>query len=161
MDLKDTREQTKGLKTLGARKTVYYDNPSVDILETFPNAAPGRDYVAEFNTKEFTSLCPITGQPDYATVSLRYIPDEKCVESKSLKLYLGSFRSTGQFMESITNRMVADFVELLDPRGLVLEMDFAARGGIGTVVTVKHLSEKLTDEHKARVAMELGIATLI
>jgi 7-cyano-7-deazaguanine reductase len=90
--------------------------PSREQLETFPNPTPGRDYSIEINCPEFTSLCPITGQPDFGTITYAYIPDAKCVELKSLKLYLQRFRNQGIFYEQVTNRLLDDMVAVLSPR---------------------------------------------
>lgn len=138
------KDQAAALEQLGAKKTDYTRAPSVEILETFPNRdAGGEPYKIEFVTSEFTSLCPKTGQPDYSTVRLRYVPGEKCIESKSLKLYIGSYRNEGQFMEAITNQMLQHFVEACQPHAMVLEMDFNARGGIGTRVEARYLNPML------------------
>jgi 7-cyano-7-deazaguanine reductase len=111
--------------------------PSRD-LETFPNPRPGRDYDIRFECPEFTCLCPRTGQPDFATVTIRYVPDALCVELKSLKLYLWSFRDEGHFHEDVTNRILDDLVGLLKPKRMTVEGDFRVRGGIHTVVTATH-----------------------
>lgn len=111
--------------------------PSRD-LESFPNPHPQRDYEIEFECPEFTCLCPRTGQPDFATIRIRYVPDQTCVELKSLKLYLWSFRNDGAFHEAVTNRIADDLIRLLDPRRLTVEGDFLIRGGIHTVVRVNH-----------------------
>ena len=103
-------------------------------LESFPNPASQRDYEIRFDCPEFTCLCPVTGQPDFATIRIRYVPDQKCVELKSLKLYLWSYRSQGAFHEAVTNKILDDLVKLLAPRKLVVEGDFMVRGGIHTVV---------------------------
>ncbi|HUO83575.1 MAG TPA: preQ(1) synthase [Thermoanaerobaculia bacterium] len=111
-------------------------------LETFPNSNPERDYEISFETPEFTCLCPITGQPDFATIRIRYTPDRKCVELKSLKLYLWSYRDQGTFHEAVTNRILDDLVRVLDPRRMVVEGDFLIRGGIHTVVRVEHVKKR-------------------
>ncbi|MGL4942836.1 MAG: preQ(1) synthase [Thermoguttaceae bacterium] len=108
------------------------------ILETFPNPEPRRDYTIEIVCPEFTSVCPKTGQPDFGTLTFRYVPDKLCVELKSLKLYLQQFRSEGIFYESLTNQILDVMVKLLSPRHLVLTASFTPRGGISTVVTVEH-----------------------
>lgn len=105
-------------------------------LETFPNPNPERDYEVHFTAPEFTCLCPRTGQPDFATVDIRYVPDRRCVELKSLKLYLWSFRDEGHFHEAVTNRILDDLVAALAPRRITVTGDFYVRGGIHTVVTV-------------------------
>ena len=108
------------------------------ILESFPNPRPGRAYEIRFDCPEFTCLCPKTGQPDFATIRVRYTPGERCVELKSLKLYLWSYRDQGAFHEAVTNQILDDLVTLLSPRRLTVEGDFYVRGGIRTVVEVSH-----------------------
>lgn len=105
-------------------------------LETFPNPNPGRDYEIRMEAPEFTCLCPKTGQPDFATLRLTYVPDRLCLELKSLKLYLWSFRDEGHFHEAVTNRILDDLVRAAAPRRMKLEADFYVRGGIRTVVEV-------------------------
>ncbi len=107
-------------------------------LESFPNPHPERDYRIEFSCPEFTCLCPRTGQPDFATIRIAYTPDRLCVELKSLKLYLWSFRDQGTFHEAVTNRILADLVAAVAPRWLSVVGDFNVRGGIHTIVTVEH-----------------------
>jgi len=107
-------------------------------LESFPNPSPERDYLIRMQIPEFTCLCPRTGQPDFATLFLDYVPDRKCVELKSLKLYIWSFRNEGAFHEAVTNRIVDDLVKLLSPRFLRLTARFFVRGGIFTSVVVEH-----------------------
>ncbi|MCE9593415.1 MAG: preQ(1) synthase [Planctomycetes bacterium] len=107
-------------------------------LEWFANPRPGREYEIRFDCPEFTCLCPKTGQPDFATVRIRYVPDARCVELKSLKLYLWSFRDEGHFHEAVTNRILDDLVALLAPKRMTVEGDFLVRGGIHTVVEVSH-----------------------
>ena len=107
-------------------------------LQTFPNPNPGRDYEIRIESPEFTALCPMTGQPDFATIRVVYVPDERCVELKSFKLYLWSFRNEGVYHEAVTNRILDDLVAALDPRYIEVEGDFLVRGGIHTVVTVEH-----------------------
>jgi len=107
-------------------------------LETFPNPHPGRDYIIEIETPEFTCLCPKTGQPDFATLRLEYVPEKLCVELKSLKLYLWSYRNEGHFHEDVTNRILSELVALLQPRYLNLTMAFYVRGGLATTVEAEH-----------------------
>ena len=107
-------------------------------LETFPNPNPERDYEIAFEAPEFTCLCPMTGHPDFATIRIRYTPDRKCVELKSLKLYLWSYRDEGAFHEAVTNRIANDLIAAIDPRYLEVEGDFYVRGGISTKVRVTH-----------------------
>jgi 7-cyano-7-deazaguanine reductase len=113
-------------------------------LKTFQNPNPERDYEISFEAPEFTCLCPMTGQPDFATMRIRYIPDAKCVELKSLKLYLWSFRDEGTFHEAVTNRILDDLVRALDPRWMTVEGDFFIRGGIHTVVRAEHRQKDKT-----------------
>ena len=107
-----------------------------DLLETFENQFPERDYTIEIRCPEFTSVCPKTGQPDFGVLTFIYTPDKKCVELKSLKLYLQQFRNEGIFYEHATNRILDDFVAVVQPRRVVLMAEFSARGGITTNVTV-------------------------
>lgn len=111
--------------------------PSKD-LETFKNPAAARDYEIAFDCPEFTCLCPLTGQPDFAHFTIRYVPDARCVELKSLKLYLWSYRDEGAFHEAVTNRICDDLVKACRPRSLVVEGDWFIRGGIRTRVTVRY-----------------------
>jgi 7-cyano-7-deazaguanine reductase len=112
-----------------------------NTLETFANQYPGRDYTIEIVCPEFTSVCPKTGQPDYGTLTITYTPDAKCVELKSLKLYLQLFRNEGIFYESVTNRILDDLVAVLSPRKMKLVAAFTPRGGISTNVIVEHVAK--------------------
>lgn len=107
-------------------------------LEAFPNRSPGRYYLVTLETNEFTCLCPVTGQPDFATIKIQYVPDEKIVESKSLKLYLWSFRDEGAFHEHVVNQICDDLVRLLNPHWLKVTGIFNVRGGIGITVEAEH-----------------------
>ena len=107
-------------------------------LDTFPNPNPERDYEIRFECPEFTCLCPKTGQPDFATIRIRYIPERLCVELKSLKLYLWSYRNEGAFHEAVTNAILNDVVSTIQPRFAEIEGDFFVRGGIHTVVVASH-----------------------
>jgi len=108
------------------------------ILERFPNPEPARDYEIEFICPEFTCLCPLTGQPDFATFEIRYVPDAHCVESKSLKNYLWSYRNEGAFHEKVTNTIADDLVAAIGPRRLTVKGRFNVRGGITAVIVVTH-----------------------
>ena len=108
--------------------------PSKD-LETFPNPKPERSYEVRFECPEFTCLCPMTGQPDFATIRIEYVPDATCVELKSLKLYLWSYREEGAFHEDVTNRILDDLVASISPRRMTVQTDWLVRGGIHTTVT--------------------------
>jgi 7-cyano-7-deazaguanine reductase len=107
-------------------------------LETFANPAPERDYTIRMTLPEFTCLCPKTGQPDFATMKLEYVPDERCVELKSLKLYIWSFRDRGAFHEAVTNEILRELVAVTAPRFLRLIAEFNVRGGIYTTVVAEH-----------------------
>ena len=122
------REQDN-LQSLG-RKTAIPDTYAPEVLETFANQHPERDYWVQFNCPEFTALCPITGQPDFAEIKIMYIPDRKMVESKSLKLYMFSFRNHGDFHEDVINIILNDLVKLMDPRYIEVVGFFLPRGGI-------------------------------
>lgn len=116
------------------------DSPR-DLLETFENQYPQREYTIEIVCPEFTSVCPKTGQPDFGTLTFRYIPAERCVELKSLKFYLQSFRNEGIFYENVTNRILDDLVAVLAPRRMTLTAAFTPRGGITTTVTAEFEAE--------------------
>jgi 7-cyano-7-deazaguanine reductase len=123
----------QGLTLLGTKTT----QPTKE-LETFPNRHPERDYVVTLTTDEFTCVCPATGQPDFAKVSIRYIPDERIVESKSLKLYLWSYRNEGVFHEHVTNVILDDLVAVLKPRWCEVVAEFSVRGGIAITVEAEY-----------------------
>ncbi len=126
------QEDLSGLTLLGRK------GAAEKKLETFPNHHPGRNYVVTLSTDEFTCLCPATGQPDFAKLSIQYIPDKKIVESKSLKLYLWSFRNQGVFNEHVANVILDDLVEALSPKWCRVNADFAVRGGIAISVEAEH-----------------------
>ena len=111
-------------------------------LDTFSNPEPGRDYLIEFTCPEFTCVCPRTGQPDFATLKISYVPDRSCIELKSLKLYLWSFRQEGHFHEAVTNRILDDLVAAARPRKMKIMGDFNVRGGIHTVVTAEYEAQE-------------------
>jgi 7-cyano-7-deazaguanine reductase len=112
--------------------------PGMDLLETFANRHPGRDYLIEHNCPEFTSVCPNTGQPDFGTIRISYTPDRLCVELKSLKLYINSFRNVKIFHEHVINVILEDFVLACDPLSVEIEGDFHVRGNIKTVVRASY-----------------------
>ena len=112
--------------------------PHPSVLETFANPAPERDYTIRMTLPEFTCLCPKTGQPDFATIKLEYVPNERCVELKSLKLYIWSFRDRGTFHEAVTNQILHDLVAATAPRFMRVTADFNVRGGIYTSVAAEH-----------------------
>jgi len=109
-----------------------------DTIETFPNPHATRDYRVEHQAQEFTSLCPMTGQPDFATITIRYVPGPTCIELKSLKLYLQSFRSKGIFYEDVTNVILNDLVAACSPKWMVVESRWNVRGGIQSVIMAEH-----------------------
>lgn len=125
-----TAEEKQGITLLGNQKTKYPDDYAPHVLETFVNKHQDNDYFVKFNCPEFTSLCPITGQPDFATIYISYIPDIKMVESKSLKLYLYSFRNHGDFHEDCVNIIMKDLIKLMDPKYIEVWGKFTPRGGI-------------------------------
>ncbi|KHF26081.1 preQ(1) synthase [Solemya velum gill symbiont] len=120
-------------------------------LETFDNPNPERDYTIRIRMPEFTCLCPKTGQPDFAELLLEYVPDQLCVELKSLKLYIWAFREQGAFHEAVTNEMLADLVAATNPRFMRLTADFKVRGGIYTVVTAEHRDENWVAPQKVEL----------
>jgi 7-cyano-7-deazaguanine reductase len=117
------------------------ENPSSDQLETFPNQYPDRDYTIEIVCPEFTSVCPKTGQPDFGTITFTYIPNERCVELKSLKLYLHRYRNQGMYYEMVINKVLDDFVAACQPRWCEVVGEFTPRGGITTSVMSSHTAE--------------------
>ena len=130
--------QHKGLTLLGQSGTCYPDSPDKAKLEAFKNAYPARDYWIHLECPEFTSLCPITHQPDFGTIIIEYIPDQWCVESKSLKLYLFSFRNHGTFHEEVVNRILDDLISACKPRRARVTGKFNSRGGISITATAEH-----------------------
>lgn len=127
------KEDLEGLTLLGKKKA----RPSRK-LETFPNHHPDRDYVVTLRTQEFTCVCPATGQPDFAQLTIQYIPEKKIIESKSLKFYLWSFRNRGVFHEHVTNVILDDLVKVLQPRWCKVTAEFAVRGGISITVEAEY-----------------------
>ena len=125
------------------RKSVLTDDQIAHprtILEAFANPKPQRDYQVKFVFPEFTSMCPVTGQPDFATITVEYIPGRRCVEMKSLKLYFLAYRNKGIFYEGVVNAILDDLVAVLDPRRMTVTGDFAVRGGTAGIVTATHES---------------------
>ena len=122
--------EKENLTLLGNQQTEYSMDYNPSVLEAFQNKHPENDYFVKFNCPEFTSLCPITGQPDFATITISYVPDERLVESKSLKLYLFSFRNHGDFHEDVINIIMKDLVSLLEPKYIEVWGKFLPRGGL-------------------------------
>jgi 7-cyano-7-deazaguanine reductase len=125
-----SEKELTGVTLLGAEKTKYPTDYDPSVLEYFINKHPQRDYFVKFNCPEFTSLCPMTGQPDFATIYISYVPDEKLVESKSLKLYLFSFRNHGDFHEDCINIIMEELIKLMSPKYIEVWGKFTPRGGI-------------------------------
>ncbi|MDL2272035.1 preQ(1) synthase [Desulfovibrio sp. OttesenSCG-928-I05] len=145
MSEKKHSPETEGLNALGSPTAYRFDSPDASLLEAFPNRYPQRDYMIEFEHPEFTSLCPMTGQPDFATIRVRYVPGEKCVESKSFKLYMAAYRNHGSFMESLTNKIADDLIAVLAPRRMTVEGFFNVRGGTAITVRVEHIDPEVTN----------------
>lgn len=137
-----TSEELKGVSLLGNQNTKYSDDYDPSVLETFVNKHPNNDYVVTFDAYEFTSKCPKTGQPDFAKVIISYIPNERMVESKSLKLYLFSFRNHGDFHEDCMNIIMKDLIRLMDPKYIEVYGDFTSRGGICITPFVNYANPK-------------------
>ena len=117
---------------------VFMPSQPQKTIDTFQNQNPDRDYVIHFECSEFTCLCPKTGQPDFATIRIEYVPDKLCVKLKSLKLYLWSYRNEGTFHEAVTNKILDDLIKATSPRQMKVVGDFFVRGGIHTVVTAEY-----------------------
>ena len=126
------------LTILRGSQTSYPSSPDEATLETFKNKYPGHSYTIKFECPEFTSLCPITGQPDFAKIVIEYIPQQQCIESKSLKLYLFSFRNHGDFGEAIVNRILDDLVAACSPKSAKVIGDFSSRGGISIEIVAHY-----------------------
>ena len=131
------KTDVSGLTQLGSA-TALPASPAEAVLERVPNSQQDVDYLVRFVAPEFTAMCPMTGQPDFAKLRITYQPDRLCVESKSLKLYLWSYRDRGAFHEAVTNQILDDLVAALQPRWLKVEGDFLVRGGIRTLVSAEH-----------------------
>jgi 7-cyano-7-deazaguanine reductase len=156
--MEDSKRKKEGLKLLGA-EAKYYDNYAPEVLETFENMHPDNDYWVRFNCPEFTTLCPITGQPDFAEIRIMYIPDKRMVESKSLKLYLFSFRSHGDFHEDCVNVIMKDLIRLMDPKYIEVIGWFLPRGGISIYPFANYgrpgtKYERLAEKRFAEVSIE-------
>jgi 7-cyano-7-deazaguanine reductase len=119
---------------------------ATDVLETFPNPTPERDFTIKIDVPEFTCLCPKTGQPDFAVLEIEYVPDQNCVELKALKLYVCSYRDKGAFHEAVTNQILDDLVEATSPRFMRLTATFNVRGGIYTTVVAEHIMNGWTPQ---------------
>ena len=133
-----TRRRTDDFRLLGHNDVTLPASPAEARLETFLNPAPQRNYRIHFETDDFTSVCPVTGQPDFARIDIDYVPDRLCVESKSLKFYLASYRNEHAFNEAVTNHILDDFVKACSPREVIVTAQFSARGGIALTVRAEY-----------------------
>ncbi len=153
----DGMSDTPKLTLLGAGTTAYrHDHPEAAMLEVFDNQHPGTPWVVEFECTEFTSLCPMTGQPDFGRIRIHYAPAELCVESKSLKLYLGAYRNHGSFHEDCVNRIADDICARIAPRYLRVFGDFNVRGGIAIKPLAVRVAPTISDSERAQVLELLG-----
>ena len=150
-----TNEELEGVSLLGEKKTVYPTDYAPEMLETFINKHPENEYLVTFNCPEFTSLCPKTGQPDFAKIVISYIPRERMVESKSLKLYLFSFRNHGDFHEDCVNTIMKDLIKLMDPKYIEVTGIFTPRGGISIYPYANYGRPGTKWENLAEKRMEL------
>jgi 7-cyano-7-deazaguanine reductase len=138
---KQSSKQDK-LTLLGRSEAKLPAAPTSATLETFPNRYPQRDYLIRFDVDDFTSLCPITGQPDFATIEVEYVAEKLCIETKSLKFYLASFRNYRSFNEEVANRILDDLVAACSPRQMTVRGEFASRGGISVSVEASHSAKR-------------------
>ncbi|MBR5695224.1 MAG: NADPH-dependent 7-cyano-7-deazaguanine reductase QueF [Paludibacteraceae bacterium] len=151
-----TENELEGVTLLGEKKTVYLTDYSPQVLETFVNKHQEEDYLVTLNCPEFTSLCPKTGQPDFAKIIINYIPNERMVESKSLKLYLFSFRNHGDFHEDCINIIMKDLVKLMSPRYLEVVGIFTPRGGISIYPFANYADEAHQEMKRARLLAQMN-----
>jgi 7-cyano-7-deazaguanine reductase len=140
------RKRADQLTLLGKSDAKLPSSPAQARLETFPNPAPERNYRIHFETDDFTSVCPVTGQPDFARIDIDYVPNRLCVESKSLKFYLASYRNERAFNEAVTNRVLDDFVKACAPRAAIVTAQFSARGGIALTVRAEYPDKRIEKE---------------
>ena len=144
VDTKTIESDAENLKALGNSKQDYPDTYAPEVLESFDNRFPTNSYLVELVVPEFTSLCPLTGQPDFANITITYCPDQKLVESKSLKIYIFSFRNSGSFHEDCINKIAHDLNNLMSPKWVKVRGDFTPRGGISINPTVKIVKDGFT-----------------
>lgn len=149
-------EELEGVSLLGEKKTVYPTDYAPEMLETFVNKHPENEYLVTFNCPEFTSLCPKTGQPDFAKIIISYIPRERMVESKSLKLYLFSFRNHGDFHEDCVNIIMKDLVKLMDPKYIEVTGIFTPRGGISIYPFANYADKEHESLKQARMIAQMN-----
>jgi 7-cyano-7-deazaguanine reductase len=142
---------------LGKTGSGFPESPLRETLETFPNRTPDKRYWIQLDCSEFTSLCPVTGQPDFAVLKIRYIPGPKCIETKSLKFYLASFRNTASFNEEIVNRILADLVAVCEPLEMIVHGEFSPRGGIRVTTDAFHPeAPSLAEQRELRSSRKRG-----
>ena len=153
--------KASGVKALGRRSQYRYDRPDPELLETFYNPEPGSPWAVSLLCSEFTSLCPVTGQPDYGRLRVEYVPDQLCVESKSLKLYLVGYRNHGTFHEACVNKVADDLCSKLSPRYLRVYGDFQPRGGIAIRPLAVRPAPGLSRDEEARCVALLGQVTTL
>jgi len=151
-----TVQELDGVTLLGEKKTVYPTDYAPEVLETFINKHQENDYLVTFNCPEFTSLCPKTGQPDFAKIVINYIPNERMVESKSLKLYLFSFRNHGDFHEDCINIIMKDLIKLMDPRYIEVYGIFTPRGGISIYPFANYADENHQELKQQRMVAQMN-----
>jgi len=149
-------EELEGVSLLGEKKTVYPTDYAPEMLETFVNKHPDNEYLVTFNCPEFTSLCPKTGQPDFAKIIISYIPRERMVESKSLKLYLFSFRNHGDFHEDCVNIIMKDLVKLMDPKYIEVTGIFTPRGGVSIYPCANYADAEHEGLKQARLVAQMN-----
>jgi len=137
------RKRVDQLTLLGKSDAKLPSSPAEARLETFANPAPERNYRIHFETDDFTSVCPVTGQPDFARIDIDYVPDRLCIESKSLKFYLASYRNERAFNEAVTNHILDDFVKACSPREVIVTAQFSARGGIALTVRAEYPDKRI------------------
>lgn len=138
MKKQPAKSSTKTPLRLLGKASALPTEPSRDILDSFPNSHPGRDYTIFLETEDFSSVCPVTGQPDYAEITIEYVPAARCIETKSLKYYLAAFRNTPAFNERIVNSILEDLVAVCSPKSMTVRGAFAARGGLSLTVVASH-----------------------
>lgn len=153
-----THSELEQLQSLGNQRTTYLDDYSPSVLETFENQHPDHDYLVTLNCPEFTTLCPKTGQPDFARIVINYIPDRLMVESKSLKLYLFSFRNHGDFHEDCVNIILRDLVQLMQPRYIEVVGLFTPRGGISIHPFACYADAQHQDLRQRRMEAQMNLA---
>lgn len=146
------RAKYESLTLLGRPTAQYPKSPTSKTLETFPNRYASRRFWIRFDCPDFTSVCPITGQPDFAHITIEYIPNALCIETKSLKFYLASYRNTGSFNEEIVNRILDDVVAVCQPRRAIVYGEFAARGGISISVDARYPDDAADENNRASIS---------